>query len=417
MKKLRRVCALMIATAMFASAVSCQKEVTAEDLMENVSEGNASEVIIDDVFCNHYSASAFQLLKSAYSLEGPSVVISPLATYFNMAMLANGASNKKLSNFENILDRNIPYDSMNNYMHTYYETLNNTENAKLYFNNAIWFNADKNVKPGDEFLSAAKTYFNASAYKESFNNDTVTNINNWSSNNTEMYAEYIIDSVPTDAPAFIVNNTVIEADWEAPISPENVVDGHFTNISGEEENVQMMSSYEHLYFENDSFEGFIKKYSGGNYNFMAIVPKKEGQVGMEIVLDFLSKGDGYHKTVKNSKEYVVDASIPKFSLQSQGGMKSNLTQMNFGRSFSPTDARLDLLGTCDENLYIDDLYVYTGVTVTERGTSKGSGAIVRDSSVATNVIPVALDRPFIFAIVDNNRYLPIILGVVNSVNE
>ena len=77
-----------------------------------------------------------------------------------------------------------------------------------------------------------------------------------------MYAEYIIDSVPTDAPAFIVNNTVIEADWEAPISPENVVDGHFTNISGEEENVQMMSSYEHLYFENDSFEGFIKKYSG-----------------------------------------------------------------------------------------------------------------------------------------------------------
>ena len=207
-----------------------------------------------------------------------------------------------------------------------------------------------------------------------------------------------------------ITEVTIPPDEPKPVPPS-------VNNDNDYEATQMMSSYEHLYFENDSFEGFIKKYSGGNYNFMAIVPKKEGQVGMEIVLDFLSKGDGYHKTVKNSKEYVVDASIPKFSLQSQGGMKSNLTQMNFGRSFSPTDARLDLLGTCDENLYIDDLYVYTGVTVTERGTSKGSGAIVRDSSVATNVIPVALDRPFIFAIVDNNRYLPIILGVVNSVNE
>ena len=40
MKKIRRVLAFLVAAAMIVASVSCKKEVTAEDLMVNVEEGD-----------------------------------------------------------------------------------------------------------------------------------------------------------------------------------------------------------------------------------------------------------------------------------------------------------------------------------------------------------------------------------------
>ena len=66
-------------------------------------------------------------------------------------------------------------------------------------------------------------------------------------------------------------------------------------------------------------------------------------------------------------------------------------------------------------MYLGDLSVSTGITVTEKGTSRGTGANIGNTDIGTNVIPVSLDRPFIFAVIDAKRYIPLILGVVNSV--
>ncbi len=417
MKKIRRALALMIAAAMLASVVSCQKEVTAENLMENVTEGNASEVFLDDGFCQYYCAAAFNLLRSEYKANKSNVVVSPLAAYYNLALLTNGASGKNKSDLEKLIGKYYQCDTMNTYMHSFNKKLENSDNTKMYFGNALWFNADKNAAPSNEFLATAKTHYDMAAYKESFGKDAVNNINNWASNNTDMYAEYIIDSLPSDAPAYIVNTTVLEGQWESPVSPENVLDSTFTNASEQDENVQMMSSYEKLYLSNDMVDGFIKPYSGGNYAFLALVPKKNAVLTMDHVLDYFCNEKYYMNMIKDRKERTVDASIPKFSVQGKGGMKADFAELNLGRSFDPTEAQLDMLGTCDGNMYVDDIFVYTGITVTEKGTSKGTGASVRDSSVATNVIPVALNRPFIFAVVDANRYIPIILGICNSVTE
>ena len=91
--------------------------------------------------------------------------------------------------------------------------------------------------------------------------------------------------------------------------------------------------------------------------------------------------------------------------------------LNVDAVFSPESASLNNIGTCDEKLYISDVNIYTGLNVTERGTSKGTGANVNNTAVATNVVHVSLNRPFVFAVVDTKRYLPIILGAVNSVKD
>ena len=331
-------------------------------------------------------------------------------------MLANGAEGSNLSEIERTLGGFVNYEALNDYMHSFSEKLIDTDKAKLYFENAIWCNADKNVELSNEFLSAAKTYYGADAYKESFGKTAVANINNWSSNKTNLNAEYIIDDLPTDAPLYVVNATVLDADWEAPISAENVSDGTFMSSSSQQESVQMMSSYEYLYVGNDDIKGFVKKYSGGNYAFLALVPKNDN-TPLSYLVDYITDGSNYRKLIADRKEKVVDAGIPKFSCEYKGGVKNMLEAMDTGRTFSSTSASLDKIGTADEKLYVGDINVFTGINVTERGTSKGTGANVSNSVVGTNVITVTLNRPFVFAVVDTKKFLPVIVGAVNTVKN
>ena len=418
MKRIHKIVAFLLAAVMMTAAVSCQKEVTAENLMENIGQGNVSEVDLDDAFCKKYSSVAFNMLKNEYSPDGGNVVLSPLAAYYDLAMLANGAEGTTRSEIENTLTGFSNYETINDCVHSFSGLMKNTESAKFYFENALWCNADKNVTPSNDFLSAAKTYFNADAFRESFGKPTVTNINNWSSNKTNMNAEYIIDEVSSDAPMYIINTTVLDADWEAPISPENVSDGTFTTVDNQQESVQMMSSYEYVYFGNDEIHGFAKKYSGGNYAFLAFIPKNENWLSLSTLIDFLTSGTNYRKLIADRKEYaVVDAGIPKFSCEYKGGMKNTLEALGCVRPFNTESASFLNLGTADEKLYVEDINVYTRMSVTEKGTSKGTGASVSNSNSASSVVPVTLNRPFVFAVVDTKKYLPIVVGAVNHVKE
>ena len=207
MKKFRRVLALFTAVTMTVAAIGCSKEVTAEDLMTNVETTNAPEVYIGESVCDKYSVAAFKMLRKAYSQEDTNVVISPAAIYTNLFMLSNGATGKTKNDLQGVLGKLYDSDFLNSNMNSFKNNFKDTDNTKLYFNNAMWFNSDRNITPSSEFLAAAKSFYNADAYKESFSKDAVTNINNWASNKTDMYAERIIKEIPADVPMYLVPPT------------------------------------------------------------------------------------------------------------------------------------------------------------------------------------------------------------------
>ena len=91
MKKVRRLLALLMAVSIAVVSAGCSKEITAEDLMVNIEENNASELDLDDAFCEKYSVAAFKMLKNEYSDDSAKIVLSPLAAYYNSFMLMNGA--------------------------------------------------------------------------------------------------------------------------------------------------------------------------------------------------------------------------------------------------------------------------------------------------------------------------------------
>ncbi len=416
MKKNHRILAILLSVALLAAAAGCQKEVTAEDLMTNISVENASESSLDDSFCQIYSGTSFKILKNVYSSNGGNVIISPLAAYYNASLIANGSNANDKARIEKAFGNNFSTDQLNVFLHSYCERQLNTDFAKLYFVNGIWFNSDKNATPFSDFLSIAKTYYDAAAYKDSFSKDAVTNINNWMSNKTDLFVEKPVNEISSDAPACLVNATTMDANWEAQIPLENVLPGKFTNISGVEEDVKMMSCYEYIYIGDDNVKGFMKNYAGGKYAFLALLPSQNTSSAVINLLDYLSQGSTYRHLIKRKGRRTIDASIPRFSCDFIGGMKPVFEGLDVGTCFNSKYADLDNMATSDDRFYLDDLYTYTSLSLTEKGTGKGTGGTVTNSAVGASVTPVNLNRPFVFAVVDTQYYIPIMVGAVNTIN-
>ncbi len=416
MKKIRRAMALFIASAMLVASVGCQKEITAKDLTENISAENASEVDLDDDFCKKYSTFAFKLLQNMYQSDEENVIVSPLAVSYNLALLYNGAGGNTTDQLRSILGTPIGVNEMNVYMHSYKERLTDSDLTKLYFNNAVWFNSDKNTTPSESFVQTNLTYFGNAMYEESFNSEAVTNVNNWVSNETNQNVEFIADELPADDPMYMLSSVMLDASWAKQYSYQNVQEGTFTNAAGVEQKAQMMSGFEYSYVYDEMANGFIKEYSDGNYAFMALLPNEN--MKMSDYISRMAVGDKYAPLLKNKLPYVVDVTIPKFSCEYRGGMADVLSKMKLGRAFDSNAADLSMLGTSDGRLYAGDLFVRASFSVTEKGTSKGTGATVADdNSTATNTRVVMLNRPFLFMVIDLNYNLPVLMGVINNIEQ
>ena len=172
MKIIRRVAAILLSAAMLTAFAGCEKEVTAKNLMEGISQQNASQMDLDKAFCHSYSVFAARLLQSVYEAdenkEQKNFVVSPLAVAHNLSWLYCGESVDSRSEVQSLFGNSSNVKNLAIFMRSYEETLRHTDNSELYFENAAWFNADKNVSVSQDFLLQNATYFNNAMYQESF---------------------------------------------------------------------------------------------------------------------------------------------------------------------------------------------------------------------------------------------------------
>lgn len=421
MKLLHRAAAILLSAAMLTAFAGCEKEVTAQNLMEGVSQQNASQMDLDKTFCKNYSLFAVRLLQSVYNADEDNAqknfVISPLAVAHHLSWLYCGESADNRSEIQSLFGSSSNVDNLAIFMHSYEENLRHSDNAELYFENAAWFNADKNVSVNEDFILQNATYFNNAMYKESFGKSAVTNVNNWISNQTRQSIEYIVDELPVDDSMYLMSTVMLDASWAKPFSYQNIAEGTFVNASGEEQTAQMMSGYESMFVHDDQAKGFYKKYAGGNYAFVALLPNSENRPISDYITYLNASSDG-PSLFQHKFDYTIDATLPKFSCEYRQGMEEPLTKMEKGlsRFFDADEAKLNKIGSADGGLCAGDLFVRNSFAVTDKGTGKGTAiSVTDDNATATGVVTLSYERPFLFMVVDCEYDLPILIGVVNTV--
>ena len=409
------IISLLLVCAMAVNLTGCAMEVQAKDLMDGITPNQVNA--LDDLGSQNADVTDFAIrLFKASEESGKNTLISPLSVLCALAMTANGAEEETLAQMEEVLG--MTTEKLNLYLYSYMQNLPQGEKYKLSLANSIWFTEDERFTVNHDFLQTNANYYGADIYKAPFDKQTLKDINNWVKQNTDEMIPEILDQIPSEAIMYLVNALAFEAEWSEIYEKHQVKDGEFTKEDGTKQDVKFMYGSEGTYLEDEKATGFMKRYKGGKYAFVAILPNEGVSVSEYIAsLD----GESLNALLANPQYATVHTSIPKFETEYKVEMSEILKSMGMTEAFDMYNADFEGLGTSTGgNIYISRVLHKTFISVGEKGTKAGAATVVemKDGAAAEPQEPkeVYLDRPFVYMLIDCENNIPFFIGTMMDVN-
>lgn len=350
--------------------------------------------------------------------NGENAMISPESVMMALGMTANGACGETLAQMEAALG-GTDIDRLNEAMLYLTDRAINSVEVKFNIANSVWVrDNEERIQMSQSFCDKVKSFYDADSFLAPFDQTTCADINGWVNNETNGMIPEILNNIPLEAVAYLVNAMAFEGEWREAYEDAQVrEDGSFTNSKGEEERVTMLYSTESTYLHDDNTEGFLKYYNG-HYAFMGLLPEE----GTDIA-DYVSALDGDKLTnLWNSRnnDSEVYTAIPEFTADHSSELSAVLQDMGMELPFSANADFSGMAETGSGSLYISRVLHKTHIEVDRHGTKAAAATAIEMVDECAVLIDdvhyVYLDRPFVYAIVDTMNGMPIFIGAVNSVN-
>ena len=344
--------------------------------------------------------------------------ISPLSAVLCLSLIANGAEGETLAQMEAALG--MPISDLNHRLYTYAQNIvgSNSDDCTVSLGNSVWFwdSPQLTVKP--DYLQTVANWYDAEIFATPFNTQTVNDINDWCGEKTNGKINQVVDDtdMDNDAVMFLINALYFDAVWQDTYEEDQIEPGFFTNQVNSLSRVNMLSSKESVYLSGEGFTGFTKDYKGGQYSFVALLPDQ----GKDIDTFAASLTGETWRTLWAAKEdALVDVKIPEFTFEYNLSLVDALKAMGMTDMFDRHTADFAAMAKYERfNLYCEEVRQKTLIELDRKGTK--AAAVTVGEMAPTAVAPVTprysviLNRPFVFAIVDNQTGLPLFLGIVRK---
>lgn len=402
---------MLAAVILLSTLCSCSgSKVYADDLMAQIKADKAKTRKIDNTFMSAYSEFAFDIYQKVRE-DSENIMISPLSIMTALAMTANGANGETLSQMEDVLG-GIDIKKLNEYLYTYTSSLASEDDYKLVTANSVWIKNDPSFAVKEKFLKKCAGYYSADAYMAPFDSRTLDDINDWISKNTDGMIEKMIGQISEDTLLYLISTVFFDARWEVEYESGDVIDGTFITLNNEKQSATMMHSTEYKYMSGSDCVGFLKPYRGNKYSFAAFLPTEDVEFD-----DFVSSLDAkkFTELLDGAVDEEVKVMIPEFESEyrsSDDELKYILRSLGMVDVFEST---ADLSGISDTPLRISKVIHQTKIEVNSNG-SKAAAATIIDFNAGAMPNYVTLDRPFVYAIIDNECGLPIFIGELTNLS-
>ena len=417
---LRSAIAVALSSVMILNMAGCGEKINAADLMEDVSRQEVTGNAADESFINSQLEFYVDIFKKSVKESGEkteegNVLVSPLSIMLALSMTANGANGNTKTEMENVLANGMAIEDLNGYLYEYVNSLPSESKSKLSIANSIWIREKFNVQK--DFLQTGINYYDAYVYSTPFDDKTIDDINKWVKQNTDGMIDKIMDEHGDHTVMYLINAIAFDSEWKTKYEDSKIKSGIFTSYTGKENRVEMMTSEEDTYLEDENTVGFVKPYKNDAYSFVALLPDEDIDI-YDYIEEF-----SYEKylALMEGKEYcTVHGTMPKFSYEYGTSMVDILKDMGMEESFNKYNADFSNLGdTRDGKIYIGDVIHKTFIEVDAKGTKAAAVTKVDmakcESVEITKEKVVRLDRPFVYMIIDNQTNLPIFMGVAMDI--
>lgn len=334
--------------------------------------------------------------------QNQNAMLSPLSLDLALGMAGNGASETTRKEISGYLGQEI--SGFNRYAKQYASNSSALKSA-----NSIWATSQKGYPLSKDFKQLVKKYYGAEFNKVDFGDEkTVGKINGWISRRTEKMIPSVLDKTDDSMKMILVNALYFGSDWDVPFESAGTSKVPFHSADGNESKVDMMHQELSGYFENDAAIGFEKSYQNGEYSFVAVLPKKEG--------DFQLKDLQIKKLLKDKKSGTAFVGLPRFKFSYQTDLTNVLRKNGISEAFDSENGRFDRLFANGKSMYISNVIQATKIRVDEKGTEAAAATVIvaKETCAIQTEEPkeIILDRPFAFLIMDNKTKTPLFVGKV-----
>ena len=371
---------------------------------------------------SEYNRYTFALLSQTVKDSGGdgNVMVSPASIMIALDMVAAGAKKDSLRQLTDLFAEGQDPLLQQAYAAALMDKINSAKDVDFACANAVWNNSRLlGDKVNTRYVDYIHETFLAEYTVTEFNQKTCDEINRWIYDHTDKKISNMLDELNPDTAMLLVNAITFDGKWDEPYEKDKVNDGEFTASDGHTQNAVFLSETSNVYFESDKATGFMKNYKGGEYAFLAILPKDASVSANGFAKDFTSAD--YEAFIKSrTTEYNVHSRMPEFKSDFKLLMNDTVANLGARNIFEPGLADFSGIACTPGELYVSKILHQTHIEVDAKGTKASAATVVSMAKNASFEDPsneryVNCDRPYMYAIVDTKTMTPVFIGTVNGV--
>jgi serpin B len=348
-----------------------------------------------------YDNSGQELFRKLAEKPG-NIVLSPYSIGTAMAMALAGARGENEAEMARILGLQLSREQVNSANAAVLANLNAASSAPFQI---LVANAVMLAKKGDAISEAYVATLRDNYAAEVFRGADLATVNGWVEDKTKGKIDSILDQLDPSTALILLDAIYFKAPWQTAFNAKATRDEAFHLVKGEA-NVPMMQIHGVFSLaERPGYRAIRLPYAGGRIGMVVMLPDADAA-------DLVQRLDGAEMqallAALHGSTSEVDVSLPRFHASYEANLTETFTELGMHRAFDASSA--DFSGMTGKPpsqlpLAIDQIVHRAVIDVAEQGTE--AAAVTGVSVVATAMAPrpsetFRVDRPFLFAIIDDN---------------
>lgn len=364
---------------------------------------------------NGLGFNIFQELRSAN--QECNIFISPPSIITALAMAYNGAETETLAALERtMLITGMNREEVNKALTDLMTILHNPDpRVEIATANSMWVRWDAELC--EDYVERIERHFNANVTALDFSNRNAANtINDWVEKQTKGAIENIVE--PPISPAtilFLINAIYFNGEWADPFDPELTESIPFLLSDGSpKDHPVMFQNNNFKYLENNLFQAVKLPYGESRRICMYVfLPSKAA--GLAGFYDEL-RSESWAKWTGSFSTMDGEVGLPRFKFEYEQSLNDILKTLGLDIAFNSSTADFSGISPTQPPLYISEVKHKTFIEVNEKGTEAAAVTKVETGEVMMappqETFSMIVDRPFFFAIVDDNTGIILFMGSV-----